>query len=191
LYLSLSFYLDFVVIDNDYDYYYELHKAYGHFFGTTDSALTGAQNQTTGNYVVELLLNPSKPMVDKDTSFLMQVKSTTGDALIELPAAFYILKDGKPVYSNANNYTIVKQGHHDFNYTFNEPGKYILFVDIKDIFYTLDTLSVKFEINVQAPILNRLSDLIVTFVANYYYIYIPVLALITISYAIRLKRHRS
>lgn len=165
-------------------------RAYGHFFGTTDSTLSGAQNQTAGNYVVELLLNPSKPMIGRDTSFLMQVKSTAGDVLIELPVAFYILKDGKPVYSHANNYTIVSQGHYDFNYTFHEPGKYILFVDVKDIFYTLDTLSVNFEIDVQAPILDRLSGLIVTFVANYYYVYIPVLALITLSYAIRLKRHR-
>ncbi|MGD9532875.1 MAG: hypothetical protein AB7V56_03790 [Candidatus Nitrosocosmicus sp.] len=138
---------------------------------------------------MELLLNPSKPMMGKETSFLMQVKSTAGDVLIELPVSFYILKDGKSVYSNANNYAIVSQGHYDFNYTFNEPGKYILFVDIKDIFYTMDTLSVNFEIDVQAPILDRINGLIITFVTTYYYIYIPVLALIAISYTIRLKRH--
>ena len=190
LFLLLSVSLYFAYLDDNLHRHNELYKAYGHFFGTTDTTLNGAQNQTAGNYIVQLLLNPSKPVIGKDTSFLMQVKSTAGDVLIELPVAFYILKDGEPVYSNANNYTIVSQGHYDFNYAFNEPGKYILFVDIKDIFYTLGTLSVNFEIDVQAPILGRISGLIVTFAAKYYYIYIPILALITLSYAVRLKRHR-
>lgn len=184
LFLSFSIYPSYFD-GNDH----ELHEAYGHFFGATDTTLNGAQNQTAGNYVVEMLLNPSKPVIGKDTSFLMQVKSTAGDVLIELPVAFYILKDGEPVYSHANNYTIVSQGHYDFNYTFSEPGKYILFVNIKDIFYTLGTLSVNFEIDVQAPILDRIGGLIVTFVANYYYVYLPILALIALSYAIRLKRY--
>lgn len=191
LFLLFSFYFLFFddYLHHHHNHIYELHKAYGHFFGPTDTTLNGAQNQSAGNYVVELLLNPSKPMMGKETSFLMQVKSTAGDVLIELPVSFYILKDGKSVYSNANNYTIVSQGHYDFNYTFNEPGKYILFVDIKDIFYTMDTLSVNFEIDVQAPVLDRINGLIITFVTTYYYIYIPVLALIAISYTIRLKRH--
>ena len=182
LFLVFSLYFDSV---DDYD-----HRALGHFFGTTNTALPGAQNQTVGNYVVELLLNPAKPMIGKDVSFLMQIKSTAGDELIELPVSFYIFKDGKPVFSNPNNYTLVSQGHHDFNYTFSEPGKYVLFVDIKDIFYTMKLLSINFEIDVQEPILERISELINAFFINYYYICIPILGLLALSYAVRRKRHK-
>jgi len=165
-------------------------EAFAHFFGSDGdtSSLSGTQNQTAGNFVIDLLLNPSKPMVGKDTAFLMQVKSTQGDEIIELPVSFYILKDGNPVFSNPNNYIMVRQGHYDFNYTFSEPGKYLLFVNIKDIFYTLDILSATFEIDVQVPILERINDSVMNFVMNYYYVFIILAALVGISYAIKLKR---
>lgn len=168
--------------------------ALAHFFGGTNeddgdtSSLSGAQNQTVGNFIIDLLLNPSKPLVGKDTAFLMQVKSTQGDEIIELPVAFYILKDGNPVFSNPENYIMVRQGHYDFNYTFSEPGKYLLFVDIKDIFYTLDIQSATFEIDVQVPVLERINDSVISFVINYYYIFVILAALVGVSYAIKVKR---
>jgi hypothetical protein len=165
--------------------------AFAHsFFGVNDASFNGTQTQTIGNYVVELLVNPSKPLIGKDTSFLFRLTSNAGDELIELPVSFSIFKDGKPVFSNPNNFTLVKQGHYDFNYTFSEPGKYVLFVDIKDIFYTLNILNSKFEVNVQVPIAERIYDLLQTFVVNYYYIYILFAALIGISFIVKSRRHK-
>ena len=160
------------------------------FFGGNDASLNGTQTQSIGNYVVDLLVNPSKPMIGKDTSFLFRLTSKAGDELIELPVSFSIFKDGKPVFSNPNNFTLVRQGHYDFNYTFNEPGKHILFVDIKDIFYTLNILNSEFEVNVQVPIAKRIYDLIQAFVLNYYYIYIILGALIGISFIVNSKRRK-
>lgn len=173
----------FTIVDNK-------QQAFAHFFGGDGdtSSLSGTQNQTAGNFIIDLLLNPSKPMVGKDIAFLTEVKSTQGDVLIELPISYYILKDGQPVFSNPNNYTLVRQGHYDFNYTFREPGKYVLFVDIKDIFYSLDVLSATFEIDVQVPILERIIDSIWSFVVNYYYVFVILAALVGISYAIKVKR---
>ncbi len=165
--------------------------AFAHsFFGGNDASFNGTQTQTIGNYVVELLVNPSKPMIGKDTSFLFRLTSNAGDELIELPVSFSIFKDGKPVFSNPNNFTLVRQGHYDFNYTFSEPGKYVLFVDIKDIFYTLNILNSEFEVDVQVPIAERIYDLLQTFVVNYYYIYILLAALIGISFIVKSRRHK-
>jgi len=140
--------------------------------------------------VIDLLVNPSKPMIDKDTSFLFRLISNAGDELIELPVSFSIFKDGKPVFSNPNNFTLVRQGHYDFNYTFSEPGKYILFVDIKDIFYTFNILNSTFEVNVQVPIAERISVLLQSFVVSYYYIYILLAALIGIFFIMKARRHK-
>ena len=167
------------------------HLAFAHsFFGVNDASFNGTQTQTIGNYVVELLVNPSKPMIGKDTSFLFRLTSNAGDELIELPVSFSIFKDGKPVFSNPNNFTLVRQGHYDFNYIFSEPGKYVLFVDIKDIFYTLNILNSAFEVDVQVPIVERIYDLLQTFVVNYYYIYILLAALIGISFIVKSRRHK-
>jgi hypothetical protein len=165
--------------------------AFAHsFFGGNDASFNGTQTKTIGNYAIDLLVNPSKPMIDKDTSFLFRLTSNAGDELIELPVSFSIFKDGKPVFSNPNNFTLVRQGHYDFNYTFGEPGKYILFVDIKDIFYTLNILNSTFEVDVQVPIAERIYVLLQSFVVNYYYIYILLAALIGISFIVKARRHK-
>ncbi len=183
-FFSLSMVIYFSPLDTE-------HLAFAHsFFGGNDASFNGTQTQTIGNYVVELLVNPSKPMIGKDTSFLFRLTSNAGDELIELPVSFSIFKDGKPVFSNPNNFTLVRQGHYDFNYTFSEPGKYVLFVDIKDIFYTLNILNSKFEVDVQVPIAERIYDLLQTFVVNYYYIYILLAALIGISFIVKSRRHK-
>ena len=166
--------------------------AFAHsFFGGSDDSFNGTQTQSIGNYIIELLVNPSKPMIGKDTSFLFRITSDTGDELIELPVSFSIFKDGNPVFSNPNNFTLVRQGHYDFDYVFREPGKYLLFVDIKDIFYTFNTLNSVFEVNVEVPIAERIYDLLLTFMINYYYIYIPLAALIGISFIVTSRRRHN
>ena len=166
--------------------------AFAHsFFGGSDDSFNGTQTQSIGNYIIELLVNPSKPMIGKDTSFLFRLTSDTGDELIELPVSFSIFKDGNPEFSNPNNFTLVRQGHYDFDYVFSEPGKYLLFVDIKDIFYTFNTLNSVFEINVEVPIAERIYDLLLTFMMNYYYIYIPLVALIGISFIVKSRRRKN
>lgn len=166
--------------------------AFAHsFFGGSDDSFNGTQTQSIGNYMVELLVNPSKPMIGKDTSFLFRLTSDTGDELVELPVSFSIFKDGNPVFSNLNNFTLVRQGHYDFDYVFSESGKYLLFVDIKDIFYTFNTLNSVFEVNVEVPIAERIYDLLLTFMMNYYYIYIPLAALIGISFIVKSRRRNN
>lgn len=159
-------------------------------FGGNDAEFNGTQVQENGNYVVDLLVNPSKPLVDTDTIFLLRITSGAGDELIELPVSFYILKDGNPVFSNPDNFTIVRQGHYDFNYIFKEPGKYLLFVDVKDIFYTFDIVNFIFEVNVDVPITERIYVLLSTFFVNSYYIFIALAALVVIFVVLKSRRQK-
>lgn len=151
---------------------------WGHsFFDDSGNTLLNAtQTQQNENYVVDLFIDPSIPSVDRDINFTLEIKSKANDVLIELPVAVYILKDGKPVFSNPNNYTLVRQQHYDFDHTFNEPGIYSLAVDIKDIFYTLDIAHFEFEIDVDDSAINRIIELL----GNYYYLFIPMIILVVI-----------
>lgn len=147
------------------------------FFGDNDNTLLNAtQTQQNENYVVDLFVNPSRPYVDRDINFTLEIKSRAGDELIELPVAPYIMKEGKPVLSNPNNYMLVRQQHYDFDHKFNESGVYTLTVDIKDIFYTLDIASFTFEIVVDGPVLDRIFKQI----GNYYYIFIPIIIILVV-----------
>jgi len=160
---------------------------WGHsFFGNSGNTLNATQTQQNENYVVDLFVNPSRPSVDRDINFTLELKSKANDVLIELPVATYFLKDGKPVYSNPNNYTLVRQQHYDFDHKFSEPGVYSLAVDIKDIFYTLDVASFTFEIVVDGPVLDRIFNQII----NYYYLFIPTITILVIFAILAMINYR-
>ncbi len=158
---------------------------WGHsIFGNNGTALNATQTQQNDNYVVDLFVSPSRPLVDKVTNFTLEIQSKVNDVLIELPVAAYVLKDGKPVFSNPNNYTLVRQQHYDFDYTFNETGTYSLAVDIKDIFYTLDIANFAFEIDVD----DSVSDRIIQLIGSYYYVFIPIIVIVVISVLVNLRK---
>jgi hypothetical protein len=72
-------------------------------------------------------------------------------------------------------------GHHNFKSIFPEKGKYILFVNIKDIYYTDTTLNFIFELNVDDPIVDQFYNLLKSFFIDYYYIYVPIIIIIVVS----------
>lgn len=162
--------------------------AWGHaLFGKNSTPLNATQTQENDNYLVDLYVSPSRPLVNTLTNFTLEIKSKVGDVLIELPIATYILKEGKLVFSNPNNYTLVQQQHYDFDQIFNESGTYSLAVDIKDIFYTLDIANFTFEIEVDDIPTNRIIKLI----NSYYYVFIPIVLLIIISIFVNSKKRKS
>src|SRR6476661_4624889 len=69
-------------------------------------------------------------------------------------------------------------GHYNFKSIFPEKGKYILFVNIKDIYYTDTTLNFIFELNVDDPIIDQFYNLLKSFFIDYYYIYVPIIIII-------------
>ena len=61
-------------------------------------------------------------------------------------------------------------------------------MNIKDIFYTLDIVNFIFEIDVGVPVTERILNLLKVFLMNYYYIYIPLVALIVLSSVVKSRR---
>jgi hypothetical protein len=162
---------------------------YGHSIAGSGSG-SGIQIQKNGNFEVELFVNPSKPLLNENTDISLRITSSAGDELMELPVSISILKEGTPKNSSANNYVIVKDGHYNFPYTFNEPGKYLLYVDIKDIFYTLDILNFIFVLDAGIPISDQFFGFVQGFLLGYFYIYIPIVAMLVLFIFIRHKRKK-
>jgi hypothetical protein len=176
--LTLSFFLLFFIIVNMSINSNSIY-VYGHsLFGNNNGS--GIQIQKNGNFEVELSTFPSKPLVNKNTDIFLRISSTAGDELIELPVYLSLAKDGK-VNNSSYNLTMVRSGHYNFNYVFSDKGKYLLFLNIKDIYYTGATLNFIFEINVDSPVAEQFFDLMSTFFTNYYYVFIPIILLIIIA----------
>ena len=188
--LSLSLILLFslnVYFNNDFIY------AYGHsLFGNNNGS--GIQVQTNGNYKVELSTNPPKIPLNKNTEILLRVTSLAngstgvagagggrggGSEIMEIPAYLSLVKDSK-TNDLQNTLVMVRGGHYNFNSVFSDKGKYLLFVDIKDIYYTNSILRFVFELNAGIAITNQFYLAIESFLINYYYVYIPIIGIIFI-----------
>ena len=132
--LSISLIFLFALnLSNNYNSMY----VFGHsIFGNNNNGNT-TQIQTNGNYKVELFTNPSKIPLNKPVDILLNfsVISSNGLQMMELPVYLSLAKDGE--LGNLQHTPIIISGeHYNFKTVFPEAGKYLLFVDVKDIYYT-------------------------------------------------------
>jgi len=161
---------------------------YGHtlFNDNNNNNGSGIQVKINGSYKVELSTNPSKIPINKSIDVLLRVTSisngstgTGGAEVTEIPAYLSLVKDDK-VDNLQNTLVMIRGGHYNFNSVFSDKGKYLLFVDIKDIYYTNTILKFIFELNAGIPIVDQFYNALESFLLNYYYIYIPIIGFIFI-----------
>lgn len=178
--LSISLIFLFALnLSNNYNSMY----VFGHsIFGNNNNGNT-TQIQTNGNYKVELFTNPSKIPLNKPVDILLNfsVISSNGLQMMELPVYLSLAKDGE-LGNLQHTPIIISGGHYNFKTVFPEPGKYLLFVDVKDIYYTNSMLNFIFELNADVPFTDQFYNAMKFFSMDYYYIYLPVLGLIILIY---------
>ena len=182
LFFSLFFIVVVVFLSVDYNSVY----VYGHsLFGSNNGS--GIQTQTNGNFKVELSTNPPNIVPNKTTDILLRVTSTTGEEIMELPVYLSLAKDGKNNNNPSQSLAMIRNGHYNFKSIFPDQGKYLLFVNIQDIYYTQSLLSFIFEINAEAPATEQFYNILKTLFINYYYVYIPIALLVSVAV---IKNHR-
>jgi hypothetical protein len=152
-------------------------NVYGHIlFGNNNGS--AVQIQKNGNFQVELSTFPPKPLLDANTDVFLRITSTAGDELAEVPVYLSLVKEGKINNTSLSNLTMVRGGHYNFNTVFSDRGKYLLFLDIEDTYYTSSILNFVFELNVDIPPVDQFYDFLKIFFVNYYYIYIPIIIIL-------------
>jgi hypothetical protein len=66
-----------------------------------------------------------------------------------VPISIRIVKEGAEIFRT--NPIVVPYGHHNFEYTFPDPGTYALYVDLNDYAYSGQTLTFTFPISTAGP----------------------------------------
>jgi hypothetical protein len=124
----------------------------GHVFA---DLLQGGSKQRIGNYEVEMTTEPKSPTVGSSssstspTNILIRIAGVNGDHPADVPIMMRLVKDG--VVLQTTNPIIVPYGHYIHEFTFAQPGRYVLYVDLNDYIYSGEVLSFTFFINVSGP----------------------------------------
>jgi hypothetical protein len=111
--------------------------------------LKNAYRQRIGNYDVEMTAEPKSPVAGSPANILIRIAGVNGDDLVDVPIMIRLVKDG--VELQRTNPIIVPYGHHTYEYTFSEAGRYVFYVDLNDYSYSGETLTFTFFVNVAGP----------------------------------------
>ena len=103
--------------------------------------LQGSTRQRIGNFDFEVATDPRSPGAGSPVTVMLRFAGVNGDDLVDVPITIRIAKDGTELYRS--NPIIVPYGHHSFEYSFAEPGRYALDVFVAD-YYSGETLTFTF-----------------------------------------------
>ena len=109
-------------------------------------SLQGANQQRIGNYDVQMTTEPKSPAIGKPTNVLIRISGVDGQDLVDVPIVMRLAKDGAEI-SRTDPVTI-PYGHYTHQFTFSQPGRYVLYLDLNDYSYSGQTLTFTFFINV-------------------------------------------
>ena len=112
--------------------------------------LRNAFKQRIGNYDVQLATDPKNPMTGGSTRIQIRIAGVNGDDLVNVPIQLRLVDNQEKVLAYSSP-LIVPAGHFVYNYTFSTPGRYILYLDLKDSSYSGSILNFTFFINVAGP----------------------------------------
>jgi hypothetical protein len=111
--------------------------------------LFNSSGQKIGKYYVQVATNPEIPTTGENTQIMMRISSTDGTELSDVPVSIEITKNGQDIDSIPQ--IVVTNGHHEFDYKFLEPGNYVFYVYLQDIYYSGNTITYTFNISTLNP----------------------------------------
>ena len=127
LYLSILFsiILGNLLLASSYQTF--IKDVYGH-------QLFNSSGQKIGNYYVQVATDPEIPTTGENTKIMMRVSSTDGTELSDVPISIEIMRNSQDIDKIPQ--IVVKNGHHEFDYKFPEPGNYVFYVYLQDIYHS-------------------------------------------------------
>jgi hypothetical protein len=111
--------------------------------------LFNSSGEKIGNYYVQVATNPEIPTTGQPTTIMMRIASNDGTELSDVPISIVITKNEQEV--DRIPQIVVTNGHHEFDYKFLEPGNYVFYVYLQDIYFTGNTIKYTFNISTLNP----------------------------------------
>lgn len=105
--------------------------------------------QRIGNYDFDIATDPNPLQAGQPANIMLRIAGVNGDDLLDVPIQIRIEKNNQPLQRAGP--LVVPSGHYNYTYTFAEPGRYALLVDLRDYAYSGEVLTFTFFLNVPGP----------------------------------------
>lgn len=114
-----------------------------------DPLVGDVTRQRIGNYDFDIATEPSPPKAGEPATIMLRVAGVNGDDLVDVPMQIRIEKDDHPLQRVGP--LVVPLGHYNYTYVFSEPGRYVLYADLRDYAYSGEVLTFTFFLIVPGP----------------------------------------
>jgi len=108
--------------------------------------LFNSAGQRIGKYYVQIATDPEIPTTGQYSKILLRISRVE---LSDVPISITVTKNGEEIYKLPP--IVVTNGHYEFNYKFLEPGNYVFYIDLQDLYYSGKTLTYTFNISTLNP----------------------------------------
>ena len=110
--------------------------------------LFNSAGQRIGKYYMQIATEPEIPTTGQYSKILLRVSSDEVE-LSDVPITITITKNGQEL--NKLPPIVITNGHYEFNYKFLEPGNYVFYIDLQDLYFSGETLTYAFNISTLNP----------------------------------------
>ncbi|HSF00480.1 MAG TPA: hypothetical protein VLA48_06250 [Nitrososphaeraceae archaeon] len=111
--------------------------------------LFNSSGQKIGKYYVQVATDPEIPTTGEYTKIMMRISITDGPEISDVPISIDITRNGQDIDKIPR--IVVTNGHHEFDYRFLEPGNYVFYVYLQDIYFSGKTITYTFNISTLNP----------------------------------------
>jgi hypothetical protein len=111
--------------------------------------LFNSAGQTIGKYYVQIATDPEIPTTGQDAQILLRVSTEENIEVTDIPITVSITKNGVELHRSPQ--ILVTNGHYEFDYKFLEPGNYIVYIDLLDLYFTGKIITYTFNIGTLNP----------------------------------------
>jgi hypothetical protein len=106
--------------------------------------LFNSAGEKIGKYYVQVATDPEIPTTGQNTTIMMRISSTDGTELPRVPISIEITRNGLDI-DKIPNFDVIN-GHYELSYKFMEPGNYVFYVYLQDIYHS-GGKTIKFTFN--------------------------------------------
>lgn len=112
-------------------------------------SLFNSAGQRIGKFYVQIATDPEIPTTGDVSKILLRISTDENVEVTDIPITITITKNGLEVDKFPQ--IIVTNGHYEFDYKFPEPGNYVFYIDLIDLYFSGKTITYNFNLSTLNP----------------------------------------
>lgn len=112
-------------------------------------SLFNSAGQRIGKFYVQIATDPEIPTTGDVSKILLRISTDENVEVTDIPITITITKNGLEVDKLPQ--IVVTNGHYEFDYKFPEPGNYVFYIDLVDLYFSGKTITYNFNLSTLNP----------------------------------------